>query len=695
MAEPHGHSHVDPLSVPFLVAPSAAAAPGEFRAMEAGLEGLGVDPTAQGVRMRVMNEHAQGVLSDEERDRALEADPVALEIIIGKSNELQAWFLEVGAQRARAVCKVKASGTNFEGQQGSWSGTGFLVSPNILVTNHHVLNSPEVAAEATCLFNYQVNPEGLLLPTKEFRVKPARLFLTSPVKGGLDFTFVWVDGGPGDEFGFMPLDRSAFKTVVGEFANIIQHPRGDPKSVVIQENQVTWQDVTVIHYLTDTEPGSSGSCVFNNTWKAVALHHASRKAQDNEPEAKDAPYRNEGIKFSAIAAHLERLSEGGPDQAAAREVLGLFQGTDAMMGFFGSLGREAPPPEAAAPDVEAVVNRYRGEADDIDVGFWNVEWFSRTYREKLDAVARMVVSMNLDVWAFEESSADAAAALVNRLKTAFRADYDFAASEPDASPNKQTTTVLWNKKTVTGKKLKWPADIEPWFQVDSRDFDDLGLEAVEGRVFDRYPALYHFEANNRAGRDAFDFYLVPLHLKAMDEGSKRRRMAAKVLAVAIRKMIAEKRAGADWVIGGDFNAALATDDFADLIAGGMVPLSAADEASGAFSYIKRPKSLIDHIFLSANLARTYGEDDYFIVAADRELPGYVRELSDHRPVLVRLSLLDRAGQPRRARRKKADGRSPALEELRQALLGNGEKVAPAKAKRAAGPAKASARTKGK
>jgi hypothetical protein len=31
-------------------------------------------------------------------------------------------------------------------------------------------------------------------------------------------------------------------------------------------------------------------------------------------------------------------------------------------------------------------------------------------------------------------------------------------------------------------------EIDEWFQVHSEDFDDLNLEAVEGKVFDRYPA---------------------------------------------------------------------------------------------------------------------------------------------------------------------------------------------------------------
>jgi len=103
-------------------------------------------------------------------------------------------------------------------------------------------------------------------------------------------------------------------------------------------------------------------------------------------------------------------------------------------------------------------------------------------------------------------------------------------------------------------------------------------------------------------------------------------------------MITTYEKDADWVLGGDFNAQLASQDFASLFKHDMVALSAQDEGEGAFSYLKRPKSLIDHIFLSPNLAQTYGAGDFFIVAAEKTLPKYLKRLSDHRPVLVRLSL---------------------------------------------------------
>ncbi|MCU0507684.1 MAG: trypsin-like peptidase domain-containing protein [Anaerolineae bacterium] len=571
-----------------------------------------------------------------------EGDVDGLEVVIGEVNFLPAWFLSVGARTAAAVCKIEASGVNYQGVSGSWSGTGFLVSPNILLTNNHVLNSADVARAATCIFNFQAERDGAIAATRGYRLDADRLFITSPARGGLDFTFVWVKDEPGAEFGWVSLDRNAFTIVDREYVNVIQHPSGRPKTLVLQDNRVRRQDETTVHYTSDTEPGSSGSCVFNNLWTPVALHHASRPAPAEEAAA-GFKYLNEGIKFSAIATYLEQVAqEGGADAGAARDALGVIAGSDALLGFFGSLGRQVASP--ATDPLETVVTSYRGELQDVDVAFWNVEWLTRRL-EKVPAVAQVMKDMNLDVWALVESSPESAQAIVDELARKHGMEFGMAASDPKAASGIQSTTVIWNKRTVSGKTEEWPADIAKWFTVHSTQFDQLGLEAVEGKVFPRRPGLFHFTAVREGDAPSFDFYLVPLHLKAMDEGSKRRRMAAAILGAAVKKMIAEHGKDADWVLGGDYNAQLASQDFAALLKNDMVAISAEDEGQGAFSYLKRPKSLIDHIFLSANLAKTYGADDYIIVAAEKSIPKYVKQLSDHRPVLVRLSLKQAEPEP--------------------------------------------------
>ncbi|WP_411153431.1 hypothetical protein [Streptomyces sp. A30] len=67
------------------------------------------------------------------REQALDA-PAANERILGLSKELQAWsFLPRGARAARTVARlsIRANGRELP------AGTGFLVSPRLLMTNHH------------------------------------------------------------------------------------------------------------------------------------------------------------------------------------------------------------------------------------------------------------------------------------------------------------------------------------------------------------------------------------------------------------------------------------------------------------------------------------------------------------------------------------------------------------------------------
>ena len=88
--------------------------------------------------------------------RQVRTEGLKLEAQVGRFLTLPAAILSLLAKRRRGVARVRTRGVNFEGVRGEWAGTGFLVAPNLFLTNHHVLNSVEVAGNAVLEFGYEV-----------------------------------------------------------------------------------------------------------------------------------------------------------------------------------------------------------------------------------------------------------------------------------------------------------------------------------------------------------------------------------------------------------------------------------------------------------------------------------------------------------------------------------------------------------
>ena len=213
-------------------------------------------------------------------------EPPGLERIIGRNMLMEVNYLEAGQLASQAVGRVIIN--DARGRLLGY-GTGFLVAPRLLLTNNHVLSSSGIAGASQLEFNYQRALDGHVGPTTLFGLDPKSFFVTSPIQE-LDFTLVAVspvssDGKPLEPFGYHPLTAVADEVLAGECVTIIQHPKGDPKQVALRKNEVLKlpkDEDRFLHYQTDTNPGSSGSPVFNDGWEAVALHHSGKPAVDDQ-----------------------------------------------------------------------------------------------------------------------------------------------------------------------------------------------------------------------------------------------------------------------------------------------------------------------------------------------------------------------------------------------------------------------------
>lgn len=164
-------------------------------------------------------------------------------------------------------------------------GTGWLIAPDLLITNYHVIAAPDQQEEPAAYTDIcaQVNATSVwfdywkeLSPPLE-ECQGAELVAHSQK---LDYAILRLKDSP-QLVNRKPLVIIASRPTLrqGDHLNIIQHPQGGPLRYAIRNNYYVQNDQMrehLLHYLTDTEPGSSGSPVLNDAWHVLALHHAAR-----------------------------------------------------------------------------------------------------------------------------------------------------------------------------------------------------------------------------------------------------------------------------------------------------------------------------------------------------------------------------------------------------------------------------------
>ncbi|WP_046777959.1 trypsin-like serine peptidase [Streptomyces yangpuensis] len=272
--------------------------------------------------------------------------PETLERVIGLTKDLQPWsFLPRGARAAATVARISILRGGLERPHG----TGFLVSPRLLLTNHHVL--PDAATARRCFleFNAQVTIDNAPDAAIRFALEPDTFFAAD---SHLDYALVAVtpaaDGSlAGERFGWNRLSVQQGKLVQNEPVNVIGHPMGRLKEIALRDNALVQRLDDFLHYRTDTEPGNSGSPVYNDQWEVVALHHMGVPNTDAQGRIlrKDGQLwrrgidsddtvdyvSNEGARISSVLKHLAALpldpgrrallAEMGPESGLRQEAV--------------------------------------------------------------------------------------------------------------------------------------------------------------------------------------------------------------------------------------------------------------------------------------------------------------------------------------------------------------------------------------
>ena len=197
-------------------------------------------------------------------------------------------------------------------------GTGWLIAPRLLLTNHHVIAARDQNYEAlpsdadfqsqgekaVAWFDYHV--EG-----GDHIDVPAIRVVASSEK--LDYALLELDDAKAlSKRNALSINRDESELPRGVRLNIVQCPSGGPLRYAIRNNFYVGRgkEKFQLRYLTDTEKGSSGSPVLDDRWQVVALHRGAKEVPPDvfkgEAGQKNvAKFHNEGIDIHHILSDLD------------------------------------------------------------------------------------------------------------------------------------------------------------------------------------------------------------------------------------------------------------------------------------------------------------------------------------------------------------------------------------------------------
>jgi hypothetical protein len=215
-------------------------------------------------------------------------------------------------------------------------GTGFLIAPNLVLTNYHVV-SKEIDANGDsgrlqCRFDYRILPDGTPSLGTSVKLRGGTRIDWAP--DYTPYTQDELDGTPQNstptaeqlDFAVLRLERDVAGEAMTPGADpanarrrgaislpagggpalatnnpviIVQHPGGLPMKFALDTSGIIGMNGngTRLRYRTNTDSGSSGSPCFDFEWNLIALHHYGDPAYNH-------PKFNQGIPIGAIQARL-------------------------------------------------------------------------------------------------------------------------------------------------------------------------------------------------------------------------------------------------------------------------------------------------------------------------------------------------------------------------------------------------------
>lgn len=243
--------------------------------------------------------------------------------------DINRWRTKLG-ELEHQVCQIKIDGDG--------KGTGFLIGPDLVLTNYHVINgllatppkgSPDTVrilfdfkktADEKLLndgVGYRLDLESWLVDHSPFSPdEKQNNFDRTPSIDELDFAVLKLaprdgvlagdeqpSGLGGKSRGWITFPSPVAEITPGESLFILQHPNKAPLKMALQSNSIISvnANMTRMRHRTLTEGGSSGSPCFDKNWNLIGLHHAGQPGKKDE-----LAEWNQAVPVQTIVAYWER-----------------------------------------------------------------------------------------------------------------------------------------------------------------------------------------------------------------------------------------------------------------------------------------------------------------------------------------------------------------------------------------------------
>jgi endonuclease G, mitochondrial len=242
--------------------------------------------------------------------------PVVKEAIVHRDDMVSFGFLLAGTTAGNSVARLQVPRYQngmpvllASGEPEIHEGTAWLLTPDLMITNHHVVNARKDGEDSAAQpdLEMQTTKTGINFDfdAQTMKGSMAGVSKLEAFDPSLDYAIFRLAQPAARKPLVLNREKIEIANDSYKAVNIIQHPYGGPKKVALRNNLIYDSKPPKLRYFTDTEHGSSGSPVFDDNWQVVALHRASAFVDNVRFQGRQVGWVNEGTQISALLDELK------------------------------------------------------------------------------------------------------------------------------------------------------------------------------------------------------------------------------------------------------------------------------------------------------------------------------------------------------------------------------------------------------